>query len=43
MTNMYDTALRAVARWYYEDLKSMKKVAERMGIGIGTVWRWLYE
>jgi transposase len=41
MTNMYDTALRVVARWYYDDLKSMKKVAERMSIGIGTVWRWL--
>jgi transposase len=38
---MYDLALREVAKWYYSDMKSMKKVAERMKVGIGTVWRWL--
>ena len=38
---MYDLSLRVVAQWYYNDFGNMKKVAEKLQIGVGTVWRWL--
>ena len=39
---MYDVGFRNAALKLYNHFRNMKKVANALDIGIGTVWRWIH-